>query len=143
MPQGLIQPSNAILYAGTPVVQEYEVKTADDMYPGRLVITDTNEWDIKVATDNSVAVLGVLDVEAGERRSTIYGAGDQARVLRGDIVVMLYAISGAVITIGLRVQCAGAGMIDQYATALADVGYSLQAKSPGEGGDWCLVKLTI
>lgn len=141
-PQGLIQPNNAILYAGTPVIQEMEVLTATEMYPGRLVETDTNEWSIKVGQSNSVVILGVLDVEPTERRATIYGVGDQARVLRGDIVVMLLAISGATITIGLKVQCAGSGKVDEYATVLADVGYALQAKS-GDDDEWILVKLTI
>ena len=142
MPQGLVQPSNAILYAGVPVYREYEVKTATEMYPGRLVITDTNEWDIKVATDNATTCLGVLDVEAGERRSTIYGAGDQARVISGDCVVMMTKSSGATIAIGTRVQCSGSGKIDEYATATADVGYALQAVS-GDDDEWVLVKLTI
>ena len=84
MPQGLVQPNNSILYAGYPKYMEYEVKTATNMYPGRLVITDTNEYSIKVATDGATTVLGVLDVEPNELRETIYDAGDQARVITGD-----------------------------------------------------------
>ena len=139
MPQGLIQPANAILYAGNPKYLEYEVKTATSMYPGRLVINDTNEWDIKVADDNSVLVLGVLDVEPNELRSTIYGAGDQARVITGDCVVLLKAASGATIAVGTKVQAAAAGMVDEYATAGAEVGYSLQVKT-GDDDEWILVK---
>lgn len=142
MPQGLVQPSNAILYAGEPVYAEYEVKTVTDMYPGRLVETDTTEYQIKVGTDNSLVILGVLDVEPNELRSTIYGEADQARVIRGDVVVLLQKTSGATITVGLRVQCAGAGRIDQYATALADIGYALQA-ADGDDHENILVKLTI
>lgn len=142
MPQGLVQPTNAILYAGQPVYLEYEVLTATNMYPGRLVITDTNEYSIKVAGDNATDCLGVLDVEPGELRETIYGAGDQARVIRGDCVVMMTKASGATITVGLPVQCAGSGMVDEYATAQAAVGYALQAAN-GDDNEWILVKLTL
>lgn len=142
MPQGLIQPNNSILYAGNPKYLEYEVLTATNMYPGRLVITDTNEYSIKVGTDDATTVLGVLDVEPNELRETIYDAGDQARVITGDCVVLLKKASGATISVGTKVQCAGNGMVDEYATASADVGYSLQA-ADGDDDEWILVKLTI
>lgn len=144
MPQGLVKPSNAVLYAGDPVVQEMEVKTATSMYPGRLVITDTNEWDIKVATSGSAAVLGVLDVEATERRSTIYGAADQARVLRGDIVVLLTKDSGTALAIGAKVSPANSGMIQTCPSGqeFDVVGYALQAVAK-ETKATVLVKLTI
>ena len=143
MPQGLIQPNNSILYAGNPKYMEYEVKTATSCYPGRLVINDTNEYDVKVAGDGSVLVLGVLDVEPNELRETIYDAGDQARVITGDCIVMLKAASGATIAVGTKVEPAADGMVEETADDTAVVGYSLQAATPGEGGEWILVKLTI
>lgn len=142
MPQGIVQPTNAILYAGQPVYMEYEVGTNTTMYPGRLVINETNEWTITIGTDNSTVILGVLDVEPNELRETIYGTGDQARVISGDCIVLLKKASGATIAIGTRVQCAGSGLVDEYATATADIGYSLQAAS-GDDDEWILVKLTI
>ena len=143
MPQGLIQPNNSILYAGNPKYMEYEVKTATSCYPGRLVITDTNEYSVKVATDGAVTVLGVLDVEPNELRETIYGAGDQARVITGDCIVLLKAASGATIAVGTRVEAAADGMVEELADEDAEIGYALQAATPGEGGEWILVKLTI
>jgi hypothetical protein len=146
MPQGILAKGgigNEILYAGDPVVREMEVMTATDMYPGRLVITDgSTDYGIIVGTDNSVAILGVLDREPTELITTQYDQYDQARVLSGDIIVWLVAVSGATITRGLRVQCAGAGKVDQYATAQAAVGYSLHAKS-GADDEWILVKLQL
>lgn len=141
-PQGLVQPANSILYAGDPVITEMEVLTATMMYPGRLVITDTNEWDIKVATSAAATVLGVLDVEATELVSTIYGAGDQARVLRGDIIVLLKKDSGAALAIGNKVIPANSGMIQAGTTAGQVVGYALQAVAKETKAD-VLVKLTI
>jgi hypothetical protein len=146
MPQGIPAKGavgNAILYAGDPVFLEMEITTATSCYPGTLVITDGSlDYGVITAPDNSVIVLGVLDVEPTELITTIYNAGDQAKVLTGDIIVWLKKISGATITRGLRVQCAGAGMVDQYATAQAAVGYSLHAAS-GDGTEWILVKLQL
>jgi len=141
MPQGLVKPANGILYAGQPVVTEYEVKTATTMYPGRLVITDTNEWNIKVATSGALTVLGVLDVEPGQLRTTLYDDGDQARVLSGDIVVLLTKDADLPIAIGEKVIPANSGMIQVGTTAGAVVGYALQAGVAASAT--LLVKLVI
>ena len=146
MPQGLIQPNNAILYNGDPLIHEYEVKTVTTMYPGRLVIHDTNEWDIKVADSGSVVVLGVLDIEATELRTTIYGQYDQARVLNGDIVVLLTKDSGGAIEEGTRLAAGNSGMV-QPASAIhisggAVIGFSKQVVAVGTKAR-VLVKLLI
>lgn len=146
MPQGIPAKGaigNAILYAGDPIVKEMEITTAADCYPGRLVQTDTAlDYGVITGASDSVTILGVLDVDPTKLRTTIYTQYDQAKVLSGDIIVWLVAASGATITRGLRVQCAGSGKVDQYATAQAAVGYSLHAKS-GDGDEWILVKLVI
>lgn len=142
MPQGLVQPSNAVLYAGDPLVIEMEVKTATRMYPGRLVITDSNEWDIKVCTSGATTALGVLDVEPTELKTTVYDAADQARVLHGDIVVLLRKDSGGAVAIGDRLIPADSGMVQKGTTAGAVVGYALQAVAAQTKAD-LLVKLTI
>ena len=139
MPQGLIQPANSILYAGYPKYLELEVESGTNMYPGRLVITGTAEYQCNVAGDNAANVLGVLDVEPNELRETIYAAGDQARIITGDCVVLLKKASGATITVGLKVQPAANGMVDEYATAGTEVGYALQA-ADGDDDEWILVK---
>ena len=157
MPQGLISPSNAILYAGEPEIQEMEVKTATNLAPGRLVIQDTNAWDVKVAGDGALLVLGVADVMANKKLTamqteiatgvplTTYSAGDQVRVLRGDIVVKLLAKSGSTIAVGTRVMAAANGMIKQFSGTAADalIGYSLEAPTLTALCKWVLVKLTI
>lgn len=143
MPQRPVHPSNAILVNGNPIIEEYEVQTATDMYPGRLVIPGTGTHQVVVATDNATNVIGVLDVEATERRSTQYGASDQARVLRGDAVVLLLALHSATITKGMKVQCAGSGKIDQYATVNAAVGVAEESFGPAAADTWIMVKLTL
>ena len=145
-PQGLIQPNNAILYNGDPLIHEYEVKTATTMYPGRLVIHDTNEWDIKVATSGSLVCLGVLDVEATELRTTLYGAADQARVLNGDIVVLMTKDSGGAIEEGTRLAAGDSGMVQPAAfpgiSGGGIIGYSLQVVAAATKAR-VLVKLLI
>lgn len=142
MPQGVVQPSNSILHSGDPVYREYEIKTADNCFPGRLVQHDTNEWDVKVADSGSAVVLGVLDVEPTELRTTIYDAADQARIITGDCVVLLKAVSGATIDEGTKVQAATGGKVIESTDATKAVGYSLQAKT-GATDEWILVKLTL
>lgn len=142
MPQGLVQPSNKILHSGFPVYREYEVRTAGGCYPGRLVQHDTNEWDVKVAESGSAVVLGVLDVEPTELRTTIYGTGDQARVITGDCVVLLKAVSGATIDEGTLVQAGDSGMVIESTDATKAVGKALQVKT-GITAAWILVKLTL
>jgi len=158
MPQGVITPLNAILYAGDPdTMQEYEAKTIANLAPGRLVITDTYEYAIKVADAAATTLLGVADVmpenkltlmqteiAAGTPLAT-YAAGDQVRVLRGDIVVKLLAKSGETIAVGTRLISAANGMVAAGAVAGQTVGYSLQdatAHIAAKCG-WVLVKLQI
>ena len=126
MPQGLVEPTNSILYAGVPVVHEMEVLTALGCFPGRLVITDTNEWNIKVCTTGATTALGVLDTESTERRATTYHTGDQARVLSGPIIVLMTADTGAAIAIGDDLIPADAGMVQKGTTAGAIIGKALQ-----------------
>lgn len=148
MPQRPVQPENAILISGNPIYEEYEVETAANMYPGKLVITGTNPEQVVVATDNSVAVVGVLDVMPDKNLkemyddSTTYAVGDQVRVIRGDCVVKLRADHAATITVGLKVQAGPDGNVDEYATANADVGIAEEAFSAQATDDWIIVKLT-
>lgn len=155
MPQALIQPSNAILYAGTPVIQEMEVKTTSEFCPGKLVITDTNDWDCKVAGAASTAVIGVADVPSDEKLTsyisesaagtvtTAFTAGDQIRVLRGDIIVKLMALSGETINVGTKLVAAANGLVKAGTTAGQVIGYSLESPTLTSSCKWILVKLTI
>jgi hypothetical protein len=156
MPQGLDHEMalNAILYAGQPEIQEMEVETTTQFCPGKLVIANTAEYQCQVAPATSSIVLGVADVPSDEKLTayyvpsaaglvtTAFTAGDQIRVLRGDIVVKLIAISSATIAVGTRLISAANGMVTNGTTAGQVVGYSLEAKTLTTC-DWVLVKLTI
>jgi len=158
MPQGVITPLNSILYAGDPdTMQEYEVKTYANLAPGRLVITDTYEYAIQVAGAAATDIIGVADIMSDEKLTLMqtetadgaplvtYAAGDQVRVLRGDIVVKLLAKSGETIAVGTRLIAAAAGMVAANAVEGQTVGYSLQnatAHIAAKCG-WVLVKLQL
>jgi hypothetical protein len=142
MPQRPVQATNAIIVNGTPHIEEYEVETTTDMYPGRLVIPGTNAHQIKVATDNCINAIGVLDVAPSGNRDTIYAAGAQAKVIKlgSPCTVMMLVLSGGTIAVGGMVQCAGAGKIDQAATVNAAVGQAEEAKS-GITDGWIMVDI--
>ena len=157
MPQGLDSTliANKILYAGEALYQEMEVLTYANVAPGRLVITDTLEYQIQVAGAAALDVLGVVDVMRDKKLTamqtetvsgaplTTYAAGDQVRVIRGDVIVKLLLKSAETITVGERVEAATAGMCQAYTTALADIGYALEARAAPDECKWILVKLTI
>jgi hypothetical protein len=92
------------------------------MYPGRLVIRDTTDYGVKIATGGDTTCLGVLDVEPNELASTIYGVGDQARVLSGDIEVLIPVFSGQTVTAGQTVIPGTGGVVWAGTTAGAVVG---------------------
>jgi len=143
MPQGLVQPSNGILHSGNPTIIEYEVETIAEMIPGRLVQTDTDAERIEVQVSGGADTLGVLDVEYGERRTSNYDAGDQARVLTGNCVVLLTKDSGGALAVGGKVAPANSGMIQAWPGNAEDiVGYALEAVAK-ETKAAVLVKLSI
>jgi len=125
MPQTPIQPANAILVGGTPLVQELTVE-GTGIKPGRLVIKGTAAYQCKVGTAAAKhEVLGVVDVMPDVTRQTVtsgakvtgpdnataYTAGDQVRVLKGPIRVLLVLKSGETITVGERLMCDDNGVV--------------------------------
>jgi len=160
MPQGLDSDMiiNKILYAGQPNYQEMEIETQDTIAPGRLLIKGTAQYQCKVAGATSLEVIGVADVMA-DRKLTLmqtetaagtpldyYDAGDQIRVIRGDVIVKLLLLSGQTITVGERVEAAANGMVQ---TETADgsgaaIGYAVEnSTAPATCCEWILVKLII
>ncbi len=154
MPQGVVLPTNAILYAGTPQVQELEAE-GTLILPGRLVMTGTAGHQCKVGTVVGAAtILGVADRQAEHPlyekgytdpdHATDYVAGDPVRVLRGDVVVMVVALAAEVIAVGTRLEAGDAGVVKAHVPATGlDIGYALTAKAAGAENEWILAKLTI
>lgn len=143
MPQGLVQPARGILHSGNPTIIEYEVETIAEMMPGRLVQTDSDAERIEVQVSGGADTLGVLDVEYGEVRTSNYDAGDQARVLSGNCVVLLTKDSGTALLVGAKVAPGNVGMIQTWPGNAEDIiGYALEAVAK-ETKARVLVKLSI
>lgn len=155
MPQGLIHPLNAILYAGTPEAGvEMEVEVATNMQPGRLVQPGTENYHIIVGTAaGNAKISGVLDVKPDERRQTkgttepddcnLFLVGDQTIPLRGDIVTLAVAKSGETIAVGTHVEAGDEGTVIALSTG-KDLGYAVTAREnqAGDENEWILVKWT-
>jgi hypothetical protein len=148
MPQHPVQATNAILVSGEPIIEEYEVEDCTNMYPGMFVITGTAAHQVKVATDSSDKVIGILDVMADENRADMYTDSrtyvnnQQVRVLRGDCVVMARVDHAAVITVGMKVEVSDAtGSVAPYATANCDVGIAEEAHAAAALDGWLIVHL--
>jgi len=92
---GLRKPTNKIVAAGSPLVQELNVETATNMYPGRLVIKGTDDNDIAVCGAAGISVGWLGYEQCGNAAfmptdvNTIYAEGDQAPVLYGGKFVIV------------------------------------------------------
>lgn len=125
MTQWVTKPANQILIAGDPTYLEVEIganATAAKMLPGRIVIHDTDDGDVKEAGANAVNPLGVLDVQAGELEETAYAVGDQARLITGPgCHVKLLLKGGENVAVGDQLVCAADGKVAKQGTATAMV----------------------
>ena len=86
---GFKKPTNKIVAAGRPLVQELKIETVTNLYPGRLVKKGTNDDDIVVntAANPPVGWLGYEQANPAFKPAsvdTIYGAAeDLVPVLNG------------------------------------------------------------
>ena len=158
MPQGntAAMTANAILVAGEPIIVEKEALTvATGLAPGRLCITDTNDWSITFGTTSSTAVIGVADVPSDKKLTdyaftaktgsltTTFTAADQIRVLRGPIRVKVVLLSGETVVVGADLVPAVLGMVKAGVTAGEVVGKAATSSSASATCDWILMDVTI
>lgn len=144
MTQRPVVPANAVLCEGIPLYEEMEVEEKTNMYPGRAVIVGTNDYQCKVSGAASTVVIGVLDIKSDGLYTTQYAVGDSARILRGDIVVVMEAASGETINVGTKLVVDAAGRVKAGVTAGQVIGYARTAKptNGGDGDEKILVRLT-
>lgn len=127
---GHIKPTNTIVAAGTPLVQELKVEAAANMYPGRLVIKGTNDDDVSVAgaaAANCAGWLGYEQTAPAYRPSTpdtIYVINDQAAVLNGGgFVVVGTLTTSQTIAKGAKLESGADGTLQALAAGTL-VGYA-------------------
>jgi hypothetical protein len=117
------QPKNQIVVSGKPDVQYLNIETATNCYPGRLVKKGTHDNDLVVCTAGAAAI-GVLGYEQAAKmyrpatRDTIYAQNDQAPVLSGKAVVLLYLTQSQTVTKGDKLVAAADGMVSKASAAI-------------------------
>jgi len=100
------KPTNRILSGPEWVeITEWEVganATAAQMVPGRFVIDDTTDGDVKEAGAKADNVLGVLEVNSGMLVTDAYAVGDACNVIMmpGARVVLTFTSGGGAVSPG-------------------------------------------
>jgi len=118
MPQFLPKPANQVVVAGNPLKVEMEIganATAAKMLPGRLVIHDTIDGNVKEAGAKARNILGFLDVAAEKLESDNYAVGDQALVVMGDCIAKLTLLAGQSVAPGDMLVSAADGKVAKQA----------------------------
>ena len=121
---GQVRPNNKIVVDSTNCHhQTKKVETATSMYPGKLVITGTNDDDVICGTSGGAVYgwIGYNDVNKKYRPatiSTIHLINDQTDIVNGSgIIVFAWLLSGETVVKGSRLVAAAGGFVQLYATA--------------------------
>jgi hypothetical protein len=136
MPYG--KPSNKILVAGTPIVDEC-VTEGTSVKPGLLVIKGTDDHQVVLAGAGALNVLGVVDVDPRYDMTEAFPDNHPVKVLKGPIVVVLTLAASQTIAKGRRMQAAANGQVQAFpATPAAGdieklVGYAEESVTTAEG----------
>lgn len=126
---GFNTPINKIVVSGNPpITTEYNIKTVANMYPGRLVTTDTTDYGIKVVASSGDPAIGWLGYETTALQfkpaniSTIYVVGSQASVISGGgFVIYATLMSGESVTKGDLLKSGTNGTVAKATAGTNDV----------------------
>jgi len=120
--------THSVVVGGLPLYMEIEAATSSAILPGDLVQYNNpgaGDCKIKEGADNSTEVIGVADISpqsattpprGGSRTANAlpYAAGDQVKVVRGPLTVMLRVAQSEQIQCGEFVQPASSGEVKAY-----------------------------
>lgn len=119
-----VPPAHDVFVGGLPLYMEFEAASGSAILPGDLVQFNNPPSDctIKEGAANSTSIIGVAGISPqsattpprGGDRTTAYAAGDQVKVLRGPITMMLRIATGETISCGEFVQPAASGEVKEY-----------------------------
>ena len=118
MPQGIQKPSNQIVAYGDPLFAELEIganATAAKMLPGRVVIFDDADQTVKEAGAAAANVVGFLEVDPANTKTTAYAVGDQAKVVIGECLAVLTLLASENVTRGDALVSAADGKLAKQA----------------------------
>jgi hypothetical protein len=127
---GFVKPNNDVIQGdfphGSPFMQLLQIKTVANMYPGRLVIRDTTDYQVGVggASGHVIGWLGYGEAPTGFKpatRTTIYAVNDTAPVHSGGGFRVRASLAiGQNVVKGQRLMPAAAGELTDYVAATDD-----------------------
>lgn len=115
-----VRPSNKILVAGQPLVEELQTE-GTSVKPGLFVKKGTADHQVQPAGDGEKKPLGVADYDARYPISDAFPDNHPVRVLKGPIVVVATLASGNNVDKGAALVCAANGKLK----AAADIAVSV------------------
>lgn len=124
----LQHPTGKIVDQGVPLVDQVKVKTAANCYPGRLVIKDTTDNQIKVsgAAGETLGWLGYEQAALNYKPDTvdtIYAVNDMAPLLYGGHFTIVASLaSGESVAAGARLVAGANGELIEDTAAIATTG---------------------
>lgn len=125
--------------------------TAAKMLPGRFVIDDTIDGDVKESGAKADNCIGVLEVKSDMQLADNYAVGDLANVIsrhENARVMILLVSGGAAVAPGDPIVTAADGKGAKQAVGAMGaqgtvVAHALETQDPSSGPDkWCLVVLS-
>jgi hypothetical protein len=124
MTQWPVHSHHSIVVGGLPLYMEIEAASGSAILPGDLVEFNNPGTDCTVqeAQADQTKVIGVADISPqsattpprGGDRTTAYAAGDQVKIVRGPLTVMLRIATNSDIACGDYVQPASSGEVKEY-----------------------------
>ena len=137
---GNTKPVNRILQGPEFVdLIPYEIganATITDTLPGRLVIHDTIEGDVKEAGAKAANVIGVLEVVSGMKETDAYVVGDPCVVISqpGARVVLDISSGSSAVVDGDQLMAAQGGRVEKVSSGDV-VATALEKVTPAAGSD--------
>jgi len=137
---GFTKPTNRIIGAGKPLVQELKIETATSMYAGRLVKKGTNDDDIVVNTANNSSPIGWLGWEQANPAfrpstvDTIYVTDAMAPVVSGGgFTIVARLASGQSVVKGAPLVAAASGELTAATITSVATGATTVTSSAANG----------
>lgn len=118
MPQNIQKPNNQIVAYGDPLIVEMEIganATAAKMLAGRVVIFDDADQTIKESGAAAANVVGFLEVDPANTKTTAYAVGDQAKIVIGECLAVMTLLASENITRGDPLVTAADGKLAKQA----------------------------
>jgi hypothetical protein len=118
LPQNVVKPTNQIVAYGDPLMVEMEIganATAAKMLAGRVVIFDDADQTVKEAGAAAPNIVGFLEVDPANTKTTAYAVGDQAKIVLGECLAVLTLLASENVTRGDPLVTAADGKLAKQA----------------------------